>query len=145
MAVGGWRYELGPNDVHFFHCEQEKCRPGSKVSYRLYAPEPAMTLEQFRGSQEQIVKALEQRTPGLKVTILGIDGDTGNSLPRLLKVRRLTVAPDGKSEYVVSSRLFGSRASASLISSSGEEKASNDNYVQFAVALALFVHTPATR
>jgi hypothetical protein len=145
LAVSGWRYEKGESDLHVFHCDQAKCGANSRVSYRLYAPGKPMTLDQFRDSQEQVVKALEQRTPGLKATILGIDGDKGTTLPRLYKVRRLTVAPSGKNEYVVSGMMFGSRASASLISSSREEKASNDNYAQFVLAMMMLVQTPASR
>jgi hypothetical protein len=144
-AVSGWRYERGQSDLHIFRCEQTKCGAGSRVSYQLFAPGKPMTLEEFRGSQERVVKALEQRTPGLKATIIGVDGDKGNALPRLFKARRLTVAPGGASEYVVSALLFGTRASASLISSAREEKASSDNYTQFALAMALFVQAPAAR
>lgn len=143
-AVSGWRYERGASDMHIFHCEQAACGPGSKVSYRLYAPGKPMTLAEFRSSQEQVVKALEQRTPGSKATIIGVDGDKGNALPRLFKARRLMVAPNGTSEYVASGLLFGARASASLISSAREEKASNANYAQFAVAVML-VLAPTTR
>ncbi len=145
VAVSGWRYEKGQSDLHLFHCEQARCGTNSKVSYRLYAPGNAMTLDQFRDSQEKVVKALEQRTPGLKTTILGIDGDKGTALPRLYKARRLTVALSGKNEYIVSGLMFGSRASASVISSSQEEKASNDNYAQFVLAMMMFVQTPAKR
>lgn len=144
VAVSGWRYERGDSDVHIFHCEQSGCGAGSKVSYRFYAPGNLMTLEQFRGDQQQIVKALEQRTPGLRMTIMGIDGDSGTAVPRLFKARRLAVAPSGVSEYQVSGFLFGAAASASLISSSRDEKASNANYALFAVAVML-VLVPKTR
>jgi hypothetical protein len=139
VAVSGWRYDAAPNDVHMFLCEQASCNPGSKVSYRFYAPNNPMTLEKFRGDQEQIVKALEQRTPGQRITILGIDGDKGTAVPRMFKARRQTVAANGTSEYVVSGMLFGAKAAASVISSSREEKASNDNFALFAVAVMLFV------
>jgi len=145
LSVSGWRYEKGQSDMHLFHCELAKCGTNSKVSYRLYAPGNPMTLQQYRDSQQQLVGALEQRTPGLKVTILGVDGDKGTGVPRLYKARRLMVAPGGQREYVASGLMFGSRASASLISSSQDEKASNDNYAQFAVALTMLVQTPSTR
>ncbi|MGQ0684631.1 hypothetical protein [Bradyrhizobium sp.] len=139
VAVSGWRYEKGRSDMHLFHCEQVKCGVNSKVSYRIYAPGNPMTLHQYRDSQQQVAGALEQRSPGLKVTILGIDGDKGTSLPRLYKARRLMVAPDGQKEYVATGLMFGSSASVSLISSSQDQKASNDNYAQFAVALTMLV------
>jgi hypothetical protein len=145
LAVSGWRYEQGAADLHVFHCEAHKCGAGSRVSYKLFAPGKPMTLAEFRRSQEQIAKALEQRTSGLKSTIIAVDGDEGIASPRMLKARRLTVAPSGANEYVVSALLFGGRASASVISSSREEKVSNDNYAQFALAMMTLIQTPATR
>lgn len=139
VAVSGWRYEAVPNDVHMFLCEQASCIPGSKVSYRFYAAGDPMNLEAFRKGQEQVAKALEQRTPGQRITILGVDGDSGTAVPRMFKARRKTVATDGSSEYVVSGMLFGSKAAASVISSSRDEKANNDNFGLFAVAVMLFV------
>jgi hypothetical protein len=136
VAVSGWRYERSGPDRHIFHCEQASCGAGSKVSYRLYAADNPMTLEQFRDSQDQIIKALQQRTPGQRITILGVDGDKGTAVPRMFRARRLTVTPNGASEYQVNGLLFGARASASLISSARDEKASNDNYAKFMVALA---------
>ncbi|MGF6307733.1 hypothetical protein ABIB82_002036 [Bradyrhizobium sp. i1.8.4] len=136
VAVSGWRYERSGADRHVFHCEQSSCGAGSKVSFRLYAADNPMTLEQFRDSQDQIIKALEQRTPGERITILGVDGDKGTAVPRMFRARRLTVTPNGVSEYQVNGLLFGARASASLISSAHNEKASNDNYAKFMVALA---------
>jgi hypothetical protein len=139
VAVSGWRYEKAPNDVHMFICEQASCIPGSKVSYRFYPAGDSMTLEAFRSSQQQVAKALEQRSPGQRITILGVEGDSGTAVPRMFKARRKTVAADGSSEYVVSGMLFGSKAAASVISSSRDEKASNDNFALFAVAVMLFV------
>ncbi|HXO68124.1 MAG TPA: hypothetical protein VN838_04100 [Bradyrhizobium sp.] len=146
VAVSGWRYDAAPNDVHMFVCEQASCIPGSKVSYRFYAAGDPMTLEGFRKGQEQVVKALEQRSPGQRITILGVEGDSGTAVPRMFKARRKTVAADGSSEYVVSGMVFGSKAAASVISSSRDEKTSNANYALFGVAMMLFVApTPAKR
>ena len=144
VSVSGWRYQRSGSDAHIFHCEQPSCGFGSKVSYRLYAPGNAMTMEQFRDEQDKIVKALEQRTPGEKITIVGVDGDKGSAVPRMFQARRLKVAPDGKREYQVSGMLFGARANASLISSSLTEKIGNANYAQFAAGVML-VLTPKTR
>lgn len=144
VAVGGWRYELSGADVHMFHCEHANCGAGSKVSYRLYAAGNPMTLEQFRKSQDEIVKVLEQRTPGQRITVLGVDGDKGTAVPRMFKARRLMVTPNGASEYQVSGLMFGARGSASVISSARDEKASNDNYAKFAIAVMLLL-VPKTR
>jgi len=144
VSVSGWRYQRSRTDAHIFHCEQPSCGFGSKVSYRLFAPGNAMTLEQFSGEQEKIVTALEQRTPGEKITIVGVDGDKGSAVPRMFQARRLKVAPDGKREYQVSGMLFGARANASLISSSLTEKIGNANYTQFAAGVMLML-TPKSR
>jgi hypothetical protein len=146
VAVSGWRYDAAPNDVYMFICEQHSCILGSKVSYRFYAAGDPMTLEGFRKAQEQVAKALEQRTPGNRITVLGVEGDSGTAVPRMFKARRKTVAADGSSEYVVSGMVFGSKAAASVISSSRDEKTSNANYALFGVAMMLFVApAPAKR
>ncbi len=143
VAVSGWRYDLAPNDVHMFVCEKASCIPGSKVSYRFYAAGDPLTLDEFRKAQQDIVKALEQQTPGKRITILG---DSGTAVPRMFKARRKTVAAGGTSEYVVSGRLFGAKAGASVISSSRDEKVSSDNYALFGVAMMLFLApAPAKR
>ena len=143
FAVSGWGYERRA-DTHLFRCEQPQCGAGSKVSYRYYTGGNQMTLDQFRDSQNQIIKALEQRSPGQKITLLGVDGDKGGAGPRMYKARRLTVTSDGASEYQVSGVMFGGQGSASLISSARDEKASNDNYARFAAAVKL-VLAPKTR
>jgi hypothetical protein len=143
VAISGWRYEKGANGVHFFFCQHERCGSASKISYRLYALDNTMTLERYRGEQETIVKALQERMPaGTKITVLNIDGDAGVSLPRMYKTRRLHVGPDGRKEYVISGIVLGTRGAASLISSMADEKTNDGNYAQFALALALFLQVP---
>ncbi|QOZ37958.1 hypothetical protein XH92_18420 [Bradyrhizobium sp. CCBAU 53421] len=142
--MSGWSYERRGSDMHTFRCAQASCGAGSKVSYRYYTGGKQMTLDQFRAGQEQIIKALEQRTPGQRITLLGVDGDKGTAMPRMFKARRLTVTADGASEYQVSGLLIGGQGSASLISSARDEKASNDNYAKFAAAAKL-VLAPKTR
>ncbi|WP_244422353.1 hypothetical protein [Bradyrhizobium sp. ORS 285] len=143
FSVSGWKPQR-PNgtDVTFFLCDDAKCGPGSKVSYRLYPPNTTMTIEQFRASQEQTVKLLDQRVPGQTTTILGVDGDKGTKLPRVFRVRRLKVAPDGTKEYQVSGVLFGLKGSASLISSADSEKGSTTNFAQFAIPVMVLLGLP---
>jgi hypothetical protein len=143
VAIGGWRYEKGANDVHLFHCETAACVPGSRVSYRFYAAGTTMPLGQYRSEQELIVKALQQRAPpGTKVTIVAIEGDDVATLPRMYKSRRLTVAPDGSQEHVHSGLLMGENASVSLISSSRDEKAAGASYTQYGIGLLLLIQKP---
>ena len=143
MGIGGWRYEKGANDVHLFHCEMAACVPGSRVSYRFYAAGTAMTFVQYRSEQELIVKALQHRAPpGTKITIVGIEGKETDTLPRMYKSRRLTVAADGSQEHVHSGLLMGEKASVSLISSSHDEKAAGANYTQYGVGLLLLIQKP---
>ncbi|MGY3453474.1 hypothetical protein [Bradyrhizobium sp. USDA 4353] len=146
FAVSGWKPQR-PNgtDVTFFLCEDAKCSPGSKVSYRLYPPNTTMTIEQFRASQEQTIKPLDQRVPGQTTTILGVDGDKGTGVPRVFRVRRLKVAPDGTKEYQVSGVLFGVKGSASLISSADSEKGSTGNFAQFATPVMVLLGSPPRR
>ncbi|MGJ5133213.1 hypothetical protein [Bradyrhizobium sp. SZCCHNRI1073] len=140
FTVGGWKPQR-PNgtDVTFFLCDDAKCGPGSKVSYRLYGPNTTMTIEQFRASQDQTVKLLDQRVPGQTTTILGVEGGKGSGLPRMFYARRLKVSPGGEKEYQVSGMLFGARGSASLISSATGEANSTANFKQFAVPVMLLL------
>jgi hypothetical protein len=144
VAVGpGWKYELRGADVHMFICQQESCNRTSRVSYRLYTRNDTMTLEGFRREQETVVKMLEQRAPpGTQIAILSIEGDEGTGLPRVYKSKRLMTAADGRKEYVISSVLFGQGSSASLISSSLDEKATDANHAVFALAVMLLVNQP---
>ncbi len=149
VAVSGWRYERGASDVHIFHCEQASCgSASSKVSYRLYPQgvTAGVTLEQFRREQENVVRALEMRSPpGTRIAILGIDGDPDTSVPRIYKSRRVAVAPNGVTEHLVSGMLIGARGSASLISSSPDETTTAANFGLFAAPLMLSLHMPGTR
>ena len=146
VAIGpGWRYEKrgagGGPDLHVFHCQQPHCVPPSAVSYRLYAPNRTMTLEQFRREQEEIVRALEQRTaPGTRITVLEIKGDEGSGPPRMFVTRRLTEQPNGTREFRVSSTLLGVSHSATLISTSPDEKAATANHSMFVIAVMLFIN-----
>jgi uncharacterized protein YndB with AHSA1/START domain len=143
VAIGGWRYEKGANDVHLFHCEMAACVPGSRVSYRFYAAGTTLPFAQYRSEQEMVVKALQQRAaPGTKITIVAIEGDDTATLPRMYKTRRLTIQPDGSQEHVHSGILMGERASVSLISSSRDEKAATGSYAQYALGLMLVIQMP---
>ena len=147
MAVGGWRYEKGNQGVHLFHCQTATCGDAtSRVSYRLYGPGNPMTLEQFRREQETVVKMLQERGPaGVKITILGVEGDEGTNVPRMFKARRLIVRADDSQEFLISGVLIRAKASVSLISSSHNEKVIDGNYAQFALPLMLLVQTSAGR
>ena len=144
VAIGpGWKYERRASDVHMFICQQESCDRSSRVSYRLYARNDSMTLESFRREQENVVKLLEQRgAPGTRIQILSVEGDQGTNFPRIYKAKRLTTAADGHKEYVISSLLLGQGSSASLISSSLDEKATDANHAVFALAVMLLVNRP---
>ncbi|HKY85689.1 MAG TPA: hypothetical protein VJL90_02890, partial [Pseudorhodoplanes sp.] len=140
VSVLGWRYEKGANDVYVFYCEQARCVPGSKVSYRLYANSaPVMSLEEFRRSQEQVVKLLEQRGPaGTKFQILGVEGDNKTDRPALMKSIRLITKADGTQEYGYTGVIMGKKLDASVISSSPDRNAAASNYAQFAAGVAVY-------
>jgi len=138
VAIGGWRYEKGTNDVYLFHCEAAACVAGSKVSYRFYAPGTTVTFAQYRSEQELVIKALQQRAPpGTTIKIVAIEGDQTDTGPRMYKSRRLTVSADGSQEHVHSGILLGEKASVSLISSSRDEKAAAGGFSLYALALML--------
>jgi hypothetical protein len=141
VIMDGWRYTKGANDVHLFDCDAAACVAGSRVSYRFYPAGTTMPLSQYRSEQEVVAKALQERAqPGTKIVIVAIEGDDTDSLPRMYKARRLTIRPDGSQEHVHSGLLMGGKASASLISSSSDEKAATEDYAQFALLLMLVIH-----
>lgn len=141
MVGPDWRYEKLPNDIYMFHCQSPRCVPPSRVSYRLYAPNNAMTLAQFRQDQETVVKALQQRAPpGTRIEILETKGDEGSGPRRMFVSTRQISHPDGKTEFASSSTLLGTRYAASLISSSLDKKADESNRAIFALALMLLIN-----
>ena len=145
VAVGpSWKYERRGADVHMFICQEPSCHSSSRVSYRIYARNDTMTLEAFRGEQQTVVKALTERAPpGMRIEILSVEGDDGKGLPRIYKAKRMQTAADGRKEYVISAVVLGQGASASVISSSLDEKAADANHAVFALAVALFVNRPS--
>jgi hypothetical protein len=58
----------------------------------------------------------------------------------MFKSKRLITGVDGSKEYAVSALIVGSRAAASLISSSRDEKASETNHNLYALAIMMFVN-----
>lgn len=113
------------------------------MSYRFYPAGTTMSLAQYRGEQEAVIKALQQRAPqGTSIKIVAIEGEDVATLPRMFKTLRLTVAADGSQEHVHSGLLMGEKASVSLISSSRDEKAAGANYMQYGVGLLPLVQTP---
>jgi hypothetical protein len=101
-----------------------------------------MTLSQFRRDQNAILQQLQERAPpGTKITLLDITGDDGGKLPSMFLVRRFTEFPNGAKEYRVSSTLFGAKYSATLISTSQDEKAATANHSLFSVGVMLFVNS----
>lgn len=142
VAFGpAWKYERRGADVHMFICQEESCDRSSRVSYRLYARNDTMTREAYRREQETVVKALTERgPPGRRIEILSVEGDDGKGLPRMYKAKRLQTNEDGRREYLTSAVVLGQGASASLISSSSDEKAADANHALFAVALMLVVN-----
>lgn len=141
IAIGGWRYTKEPNGLYSFYCERPDCAPRSKVSYRLYAPNMPMTLDEFRAGQEMTVRTLRERAaPGSKIEIVSFEGSDGrkdNDPLRVFKVHRLHTDPDGTRLHYTSSIIIGPRLSVSLISSSTDKKKNDDAYTLFAVGLML--------
>jgi hypothetical protein len=142
VAVGpDWRYQKEANDLYMFHCQNARCVPPSRVSYRLYAPDNALTLPRFRQQQETVVKALQERAPpGTQIKILETTGDEGTGPRRMFVSQRLISHPDGRQEFISSTVLLGTKYSASLISSSPDQKAVKANQAVFALAVMLFIN-----
>ena len=139
VAIGGWRYTKGPNDLHVYVCDQPHCTPGSRVSVVLYPLNPgsrfAMAPGQLRRQEESASEILQEHPkPGTTRSGVKLDLSTGRGSD-------VATAPDGTKKYSTFRVVTGSNLSATIISSSSDELASEANYLQFEAALKTAVNS----
>jgi hypothetical protein len=128
IELGGWSTIKGPNDLHVYVCDHPGCAPESKVSFLVY-PGSAIAPGQFRLQREMAAELLQERTaPCALVGALAL-GDAPKPM------RCVATAPDGAKNYDTVGIVNGSNWSASLISTSRDEAASEASYRQFEAAL----------
>jgi uncharacterized protein YfaP (DUF2135 family) len=140
VAIDGWRSIKGPNDQHIYVCDHPDCAPHSKVSVLLYAGS-AITPGQLRRQREAVAELPQERSA--RCTFAHRALVPGAPTP----MRCVATAPDGSKSYDTGGIISGPNLSASLMSSSRDETASEANYVQFEAALKAVVNSglPAKR
>jgi hypothetical protein len=127
VAVAGWRYIKGPNDLHVYLCDHPGCTPNAKVSF-LY-PGLAIAPGQLRRQREMVGELLQERV--VPCTFV----DRILRLGAAMRMHCVGTAPDGTKSYDAIDILNGSNFSASLISSSEDAMASEANFGLFEAAL----------
>jgi hypothetical protein len=134
VELDGWRTIKGPNDLHVYLCDRPDCAPNSRVSFLLY-PGSAIAPGQLQRQRDTVAEMLQQRSApcALFNAVLSL------SAPR--PMRCVATAPDGSKSYDTIGIVDGSNLSASLISSSRDETASETNYRQFEAALKAVVNS----
>jgi hypothetical protein len=133
IEVDGWRFK-GASDLHVYLCDRPGCGPHSKVSFLLY-PGSAIAPGQLRRQRELVGELLQERSAPCKF----VDAATLGGAPR--PMRCVAMAHDGSKSYDTAGIVNGSHSSASLISSSSDEAASEANYGQFEAALKAIVNS----
>jgi hypothetical protein len=131
VAIEGWRYVKGPNDLYVYLCNHPGCAPNSRVSFISYPPGPISPglLRRQRGATEELLK--EPSVPCMLV----FDGISlsPSTVPGLMHC--VATAVDGTKTFDAMGIIDGSNLSVSLISSSRDQTASDGNYRQFEAAL----------
>jgi hypothetical protein len=133
IELDGWRTIKGPNDLHVYVCDHPGCAPHSKVSFLLY-PGSAIAPGQFHRQRKMVAELLQQPS----APCASVDGVRVLAAPT--PTRCVATAPNGAKSYDTVGIINGSNLSASLISSSNDETASETNYRQFEAALKAVVN-----
>jgi hypothetical protein len=126
IAVEGWRYVEGPNDLHVYVCERPDCVERSRVFFYLDQPNSA-ALPGIWWKQERAVSGLLSE-PSKTFSPSSIELATG-------RIHSLATSSDGSKSFYEFGDVNGSKWHASLSSASPDEKASRTNLEQFEAAL----------
>ncbi len=136
ISVKGFSYKFFPNSrMHMNFCKAKRCVQGSKVSYILNRPRPVPSFSSFKADRKLIEAAYRQR--GSK----GVTLKFGKPAQKKFKGFTVYSAPlqtrlaNGISRYRISHTVYGKNIWISLITSSSNPKAANDNGTIFLVGL----------
>jgi hypothetical protein len=136
FTVSGWRFEAGPNGIHFYFCASAACSPSAKASYQVLTGAPQMTFEEFQADKRKVVEMLKARMPpGAQIVVDGMkEEDMG--IARVMSERRRLIQANGGTTHSVSSVIVGRARAISFIFSSAEEKDIAAHLPQFLLPLA---------
>jgi hypothetical protein len=126
--LDGWRSIKGPNDLHVYVCGRPGCAPESRVSFLLYQGS-AIAPGQFHRQRELVAELLQEHS----VPCAPVYGAIRLAAP--MPMPCVATAPDGSKSYETIGTVNGTNWSASLISSSSDEAASEANYRLFEAKL----------
>jgi hypothetical protein len=131
VAIDGWRYVKGPNELDVYFCDHPDCAPSARVSFISYPPGPIAPglLRRQRGAMAEL---LQERSVPCTLVFDGISLPP-SPVPGLLHC--VATAVEGTKTYDSMGIVNGSNLSVSLISSSHDQTASDANYRQFEAAL----------
>jgi len=137
IAVGGFDYQSMARGIHMYTCRDDKCVPGSKVSYRIYAPTDNPDFEQFKTAHKMVLSRLKAMTPEGTVVTASKPERTQDELFTTFEITREMVSPNGSKMVTNSKTLAGKRFTVEVISSSENEKAAKANGALFMLPLML--------
>src|SRR5579872_1072163 len=126
IAVDGWRYIEGPNDLHVYVCDRSECVSGSRVFFQLDQPNSAALPGIWWKLEAAVSTLLSERSKTFSPA--SIEFATG-------RTRRLAMSADGSRTYYEFGDVNGPRWRASLSSASRDERASQANLERFEAAL----------
>ena len=138
VKVSGFEHSLvGNGQIHMNTCQAEHCVPGSKVSYRIYAPTDKPDFEQFKTAHKMVLSRLQTMTPEGTVVTASKPERTDDELFTTFEITREMTSPDGSKLITNSKTSYGKNFTAEVISSSEDEKAAKANGALFMLPLML--------
>ena len=144
VAITGFAHQLiGDGRIHMNICQADSCVPGSKVSYRLFAPTSDPDFEEFKLTHEMVRARLQSRLPQGTVITGGTPERTQRESFTVFTITRDVRLPDGSRSITKSTHLFGERIAISLISSSQSMEVAEANSTLFMMALMLWDRSQA--
>ena len=134
IEFDGWRSIKGPNDLHVYVCDRPDCAPKSRVSFLPYQGS-AIAPGQFHRQRGLVAELLQEHSTPCAPVYGAI------RLAAPMPMPCVATAPDGSKSYETIGTVNGTNWSASLISSSSAEAASEANYRLFEAKLKAVVNS----
>ena len=143
FTIGGFRYLHVPPRTHMNVCESASCTPDAKVSYMLFAPNPAPSFEKYQAERKMIAKALQERATRGTTFAFDPPQQSKDNMFTIFTSRRVETYPDGRMRVFLSQRLYSARLTADIISSAPSEKAAKANLAVFTLPIMLLAQGKA--
>jgi hypothetical protein len=138
FSISGFKYSFMPPSIHMFVCEAEHCQPGAKVSYLLLSGADKTSFAEYRSRRKTLETALAEQLRGIDVRFEETV-DKSDQTFTIFESTREEKPPQGPSNHVRSTRLFGKTFGVDLISSSASAKVTEENSNVFMLAVMTMV------